>query len=291
MDDETLLHLFGGNLESLKHFKLLRKLHKETRCNNDNICEEGSIVSEEMNVTCVTEDEVEPSHKSSNMHSAVLRPMDDVLYLDGEIFGYQTKQTALDLEDKKEEDFAIDKDSMDTEDSRLFECGQQGCTKKFSSLATYESHYHSCHHFVCATCRRVFVSSFMLDVHIQENHDSYFQILSSRIDMYQCLLESCGLKFRTQDLRKDHLVNIHKYPSNFSFHKPISEKRCEILPNNLRTEKEFQLVDKTSEAGKTETKTKKIPPSVCFGRGQQRSFQRRPRQKKRLNVEKPMDDN
>jgi len=330
MDDQTLLGLFGGNEESLEHYKSLRKLYEQS--SGDDEMEEGDptvdselqrreerACSEEVagiercdynldKVLGVSEDVsygdfTDPLNNSSlntdqpklsvQEHSAVFKPLDDVLYLNGEMYGFHSKQTALDeVGGKDEECLGQALDSMETEVSRSFVCGEHGCNKKFSSLSAYESHYHSCHHFVCSTCRRVLVSSFMLDIHIQENHDSYFNILCTRIDMYQCLLENCGLKFRTPDLRKDHLVKVHKYPANFSFHKPIFEKKSAVSPNKPVNEMEFEgCKDVTEErSGVTQVKPNKIPAKVCFGRGQSRSFQRRPHQKKRLNIEKPMEE-
>lgn len=149
--------------------------------------------------------------------------------------GPSSKQTALDQEieeldsDCKLEDADTEKKLNEPEagkenDAKSFVCGVHGCSAHFTSLASHESHYHTSHNFVCHVCRRVFVSNFLLDVHLEENHDSYFQVLCPRIDMYRCLVESCALKFRTPDLRKDHLVTVHKYPAPFSFHAPINQK-------------------------------------------------------------------
>ncbi|TDH01177.1 hypothetical protein EPR50_G00177880 [Perca flavescens] len=49
-------------------------------------------------------------------------------------------------------------------------------------------------------------SARLLDIHIQEWHDSLFTILAQRQDLYQCLVEGCGQKFRTSKHRKDHLI-------------------------------------------------------------------------------------
>ncbi|RUS72793.1 hypothetical protein EGW08_019453 [Elysia chlorotica] len=156
---------------------------------------------------------------------------------DNSDLGFVNKQTALDEGAKKVDsdlDSGSDSEIGERGQSKLesekentiesFVCGVQGCSAQFTSLASHESHYHTSHNFVCHVCRRVFVSNFLLDIHLEENHDSYFQVLSPKIDMYRCLVESCALKFRTAELRKDHLVTVHKFPAPFSFHGPINHK-------------------------------------------------------------------
>ncbi|XP_037321895.1 zinc finger protein 511 isoform X1 [Pungitius pungitius] len=100
-----------------------------------------------------------------------------------------------------------------------FACHFSSCSAVFSSLEEYEHHYNSLHRHVCCSCRRSLPSARLLDIHIQEWHDSLFTILAQRQDMYQCLVEGCGQKFRTSQHRKDHLVRIHKYPPDFRFDK------------------------------------------------------------------------
>ncbi|XP_029776591.1 zinc finger protein 511, partial [Suricata suricatta] len=101
-----------------------------------------------------------------------------------------------------------------------FTCQVAGCCQVFDSLEDFEHHYHTLHRNVCSFCRRAFPSVHLLDIHILEWHDSLFQILSERQDMYQCLVEGCLEKFKTSKDRKDHLVRCHLYPADFRFDKP-----------------------------------------------------------------------
>lgn len=130
-----------------------------------------------------------------------------------------------------------------------FACHMPACSAVFSTLKEYEHHYNSLHRNVCCTCRRSFPTARLLDIHIQEWHDSLFTILAQRQDMvgagmglcdfnqpftinlfwflrfqYQCLVEGCGQKFRTSKTRKDHLIRFHKYPPDFRFDKAKKEK-------------------------------------------------------------------
>ncbi|XP_073096185.1 zinc finger protein 511 isoform X3 [Manis javanica] len=101
-----------------------------------------------------------------------------------------------------------------------FTCQVAGCCQVFDALEDYEHHYHTLHRNVCSFCKRTFPSGHLLDTHILEWHDSLFQVLSERQDMYQCLVEGCPDKFKTSRDRKDHLVRRHLYPADYRFDKP-----------------------------------------------------------------------
>ncbi|XP_005652478.1 zinc finger protein 511 isoform X5 [Sus scrofa] len=121
-----------------------------------------------------------------------------------------------------------------------FTCHVAGCCQVFDVLEDYEHHYHTLHRNVCSFCKRAFPSGHLLDTHILEWHDSLFQILAERQDMYQCLVEGCPERFRTSRDRKEHLVTGHLYPADFRFDKP--------------------------------RKSKGVPSTICFGQGASRGF-------------------
>ncbi|XP_020324179.1 zinc finger protein 511 isoform X2 [Oncorhynchus kisutch] len=114
-----------------------------------------------------------------------------------------------------------------------FRCYISGCSQVFSTVEDYEHHYNTLHRHVCSSCQRSLPSARLLDIHIQEWHDSLFSILAERQDMYQCLVEGCGSKFRTRDQRKDHMIKIHKYPSDFMFDKVKRIKNIKIAKKNM----------------------------------------------------------
>ncbi|XP_021435782.2 zinc finger protein 511 isoform X6 [Oncorhynchus mykiss] len=114
-----------------------------------------------------------------------------------------------------------------------FRCYISGCSQVFSTVEDYEHHYNTLHRHVCSSCQRSLPSARLLDIHIQEWHDSLFSILAERQDMYQCLVEGCGSKFRTREQRKDHVIKIHKYPSDFMFDKVKRIKNIKIAKNNM----------------------------------------------------------
>lgn len=69
-----------------------------------------------------------------------------------------------------------------------FACHISGCRVVFSTLDEYEHHYNSLHRHVCCSCRRSLPSARLLDIHIQEWHDSLFTILAQKQDMVSLAL-------------------------------------------------------------------------------------------------------
>lgn len=130
-----------------------------------------------------------------------------------------------------------------------FACHISACSAVFSTLEEYEHHYNSLHRNVCCTCRLSFPSARLLDIHIQEWHDSLFTILAQRQDMYQCLVEGCGQKFRTSKNRKDHLIQFHKYPPDFRFDKAKKEKGAvESKRHHQQRDTGMEVVDDVCES-------------------------------------------
>ncbi|XP_033956173.1 zinc finger protein 511 [Pseudochaenichthys georgianus] len=129
-----------------------------------------------------------------------------------------------------------------------FACHISGCSAIFSTLEEYEHHYNSLHRHVCCSCCRSLPSARLLDIHIQEWHDSLFTILSQRQDMYQCLVEGCGQKFSTSKHRKDHLIKIHKYPPDFRFDKTKKDKGNRQTKKQPQKDTTMDVVDDVCES-------------------------------------------
>merc|ERR1712241_1590977 len=107
--------------------------------------------------------------------------------------------------------------------------------------------------------------------------------------MYQCLVESCNSKFRTPEVRKQHLMSVHKYPASFNFHKPVpvnNPNKVDRTPNpNAVNDVNTMDCDIAADVGFDQRraasgmKPKMVPTSICFGRGAHRSFKKRSKQK------------
>lgn len=129
-----------------------------------------------------------------------------------------------------------------------FACHISGCRAVFSTLEEYEHHYNSLHRHVCCSCRRSLPSARLLDIHIQEWHDSLFTILVQRQDMFQCLVEGCGQKFRTSKHRKDHLIKIHKYPPDFRFDKTKKDRGTREMKRQQEKDTSMEVVEDVCES-------------------------------------------
>ncbi|XP_051897582.1 zinc finger protein 511 [Pristis pectinata] len=236
---------------------------------------------------------------------AVFLPRDDRFFEDGDIHRHLYLRNATssvgEVERPKVSEFC---------------CHITGCSQLFDTLENYEHHYNTFHRNVCSSCKRSFPSSHLLDIHILEWHDSLFQILAAKQNMYLCLIESCTEKFKTSSDRKKHLIKVHGYPSDFRFDKPRKLKRnvknrdgnphdmeveatvCQKETNDIFSGATVESMDQepgeTMEAeslagpGRSSTAAGlqrpsvscRVPATICFGHGSIRGF-KNPKRKKR----------
>ncbi|PNX97354.1 zinc finger protein 511-like protein [Trifolium pratense] len=125
------------------------------------------------------------------------------------------KQVALELTEEKEQ-----LEDLIQEDVREVFCPIVGCGARLASMEDFENHYNARHTASCSVCFRVYPTSRLLSIHVSEAHDSFFQAKVARgYDMYECLVEGCGLKFKSYKSRHQHLVDKHKFPTSFEFFK------------------------------------------------------------------------
>ncbi|XP_053547637.1 zinc finger protein 511 [Bombina bombina] len=180
-----------------------------------------------------------------------------------------------------------------------FQCQTAGCSQVFDTLESYEHHYNTLHRNVCASCKRSFPSVRLLDIHILEWHDSLFQIMAEKANMYQCLVEGCQERFKTSADRKDHLIKIHLYPSDFRFDKP-KKQQCkpkqrspiknvpvamEVVSGDGLVVESMETCSSQGNQGSTENYSagsarissnpqnkNRVPSTICFGHGSARGF-------------------
>lgn len=92
----------------------------------------------------------------------------------------------------------------------------------FRDYLTYEAHIMSTHNHICAECHKRFPSESFLYIHIDENHNPFFQISKERGEkVYKCFQYSVagGCKKVCIDRRKRrlHMIDKHGYPRDFNF--------------------------------------------------------------------------
>ncbi|KAK8941463.1 hypothetical protein KSP39_PZI009915 [Platanthera zijinensis] len=134
------------------------------------------------------------------------------------------KQVAIDLtEDERHQIQRLE------DVGRHVHCPIVSCDARLKSLEDFEDHYHTRHMSACAICSRVYPTSRLLSMHVSEVHDSFFQAKVARgFPMYECLVEGCGVKLKSDKIRKQHLVDKHKFPASFEFFKkakPSQQRR------------------------------------------------------------------
>ncbi|NXP53342.1 ZN511 protein, partial [Heliornis fulica] len=183
-----------------------------------------------------------------------------------------------------------------------FSCHISGCRQVFDTLDGYEHHYNTLHRNVCSFCKRSFPSGHLLDIHILEWHDSLFQIMAEKQNMYKCLVEVCAEKFKSSKDRKDHLISVHLYPPDFRFDKPKKVKsglkhgscpgkqgagvlmdvttemseRFQAVPMDVGPSENMELPLPTASLSPAPPEKQlyksRIPAAICFGQGASRGF-------------------
>ncbi|XP_041373484.1 zinc finger protein 511-like [Gigantopelta aegis] len=185
-------------------------------------------------------------------------------------------------------------------DSRIssFPCCISGCKEEFDSIVSYEHHYNSLHLHHCSVCSRSFPTNHLLSIHLLEWHDPMFEIQAEHTDMHQCLVESCSMKFKTPKHRRKHMIEVHKYPSNYRFDQAkktrciASQKSASGDQNSMEVDSQSHPTPAASGPGETTPKrvfSYKVPKSICFGKGTSKGFQHTGRKKKHWHQSDRMD--
>ncbi|XP_013145900.1 PREDICTED: protein lethal(2)k10201 isoform X2 [Papilio polytes] len=95
----------------------------------------------------------------------------------------------------------------------------------------------------CGRCGRALASPHLLDLHVQEEHDSFFAALAASRPSYCCYIEECKEKFLNPEERFDHCVKAHKLPKDFRFYQKPK------IPKNKNVKNDSMDVD--NEVGKS----------------------------------------
>jgi len=116
---------------------------------------------------------------------------------------------------------------------RDFPCYGNGCGETFRSRKDCEIHYNAKHRHVCSVCKKTFYSQHLLELHVQETHDTFFAVMSQKKPMYECFVETCKVKFNGEDERFTHCIEQHKDKRPFYF--PRS-KSLNQPPTTIKTQ-------------------------------------------------------
>ncbi|XP_028772499.1 zinc finger protein 511 [Neltuma alba] len=182
------------------------------------------------------------------------------------------KQIALELTAEEKQQLFV------PDEYRKVPCPIVGCGACLTSLEEFENHYNARHTASCSVCSRVYPTSRLLSIHVSEVHDSFFQAKAARgYDVYECLVEGCGLKFKNYKSRQQHLIDKHKFPTSFEFLKKarpskkqrqkIQRKQAPQKENDSRTmEVDNATMDGLVTAVSKLSTSDSTPSSVSFGR-------------------------
>lgn len=140
-------------------------------------------------------------------------------------------------------------------------CTVPGCHFIANSILNFENHYNSSHRFACSQCKKCLPSPHLLDLHLQEKHDSFFSVLASKRPSYSCYIEECKEKFMNAEERLDHCVKIHKLPKDFRFDlKPKQKNKKKNSSHSMDVDEEKKVVDKEK--------------MFCFSNSKQKGFKK-----------------
>ncbi|XP_065345580.1 protein lethal(2)k10201 [Cloeon dipterum] len=122
------------------------------------------------------------------------------------------------------------------ENVQVFICEVHGCSKKLSSSLELNQHYNVFHRYECTVCRKHLASAHLLDIHICESHDTFFELQASKKPMYSCFVAECSEKSWNAKERLAHCVDVHHYPTNFRLDK-VPRSKSRNNPNGMDVDK------------------------------------------------------
>jgi len=134
-----------------------------------------------------------------------------------------------------------------------FSCQAPGCCQRFSQLHESELHYNAVHRHSCSVCRKSLPSPHLLELHIQESHDSFFAVMSERKPSYQCFLPTCANVSWSPPERHEHAIKEHNFPPDFRFDEVKKKSKPTNLTNGVSSSN-----GSNSETSKPKHRKKKI---------------------------------
>jgi len=145
---------------------------------------------------------------------------------------------------------------------KQFNCQVPGCGLKFRQLHECETHYNAAHRHSCSVCKKALPSPHLLELHLQENHDSFFALLAERKPSYQCFLPTCLTLSWTPEDRHHHAIQVHKFPPDFRFDaiKKKERRKKPCPPSSTNSSSSSSTVSSTSIQGKP--KSQSAQPAV-----------------------------
>ncbi len=144
-------------------------------------------------------------------------------------------------------------------------CGVEGCSAVLQSAKEYEMHYETAHRHRCATCARVFLNARHLSLHVSERHDAFFELLSRRKPMYECLVEGCKTVSESRSARQAHLLAKHKFPPSYRFDEAATDGKAPPNAQTVSMETCEEVESGEGTQGRRPERQRGVPSMVRFG--------------------------
>ena len=241
------------------------------------------------------------------------RGIQDELFLDGDLLCFHDEALFCwdDDNDNVNQDGNINNNSDDMMDAeneafhRAMDGNDHPTNDNDDDNANYSFAYKSKHHpgpfhrhahetegpiTVCAVCNLGFPNERLLDLHIAEAHDAYFQeSLKAGVTTLPCLEPSCHQVFASAQERRVHLMKVHGYPKWFRFipsqwlevSEKTRKKRKWLKQRALHaTASDITMTQKAESTTVPCTDNERILPN---GRKDKREERRRKQMEKRAN--------
>lgn len=170
-------------------------------------------------------------------------------------------------------------------------CNVCGCDMVFDNVCSYQSHYNAMHRFICSECRKSLPTEHLLDLHLSEQHDSYFKARVERGErLYKCYLEECQELFLNPQERKEHCIKDHKFPSNFRFdnmaHTNVKGKESSISKED-QTQMDMVMTEVDKNPPLNANKEYKF---ISFGHPKEKTFRGRNKSKHKIESGKTLEN-
>lgn len=197
-----------------------------------------------------------------------LRPPDDPFFATGNaVCGAYKRYGVVD----------INEEQLCHQVLKSFPCHAPNCTQEFSTTAEYELHYNSRHRFVCSECKKCLPSPHLLDLHVSETHDSFFQVRVERkeTNMYRCFVEDCTVKSSDPAARRSHCIEVHNFPHDFRFDQSAkkSKTKSQSAKKKDKANKQEDSAKAAMDTNTTDPVSKTVPPKTfSFGQNKTKMF-------------------
>ncbi|KAK5974635.1 Zinc finger C2H2 type [Trichostrongylus colubriformis] len=188
----------------------------------------------------------------------------------GKIFGGSGADEAADLfiqhNDEEPTNPKVEDGVADTSSScsdAVMECDL--CSREFSNIVAFESHYEAAHSHQCVACSKMFITNKALDVHSDEKHCPFHKLRMEQNpggSHFKCYHDHCDQSFAKESDRDDHCREKHNIDSSEVV---IERRKLAKKVSNLEAS-----LNKLSVSSR---KKIAVPRAICFGGDQKRGFE------------------